>query len=68
MTMDASDWQELARLTARLDELRRDLDAAENESKIAVVYVLEAEIAETDEMRQQVFRRLQDRLTEEAAA
>jgi hypothetical protein len=66
--MDASDWQELARLTARLDELRRDLDAAENESKIAVVYVLEAEIAETDEMRQQVFRRLQDRLTEEAAA
>jgi hypothetical protein len=68
MTMDASDWQELARLTAQLDELRRDLDAAENESKIAVIYVLEAQIAETDEMRQQVFRRLQDRLTEEAAA
>jgi hypothetical protein len=66
--MDASDWQELARLTARLDELRRDLNSAESESKIAAIYALEAEIAETEDMRQQVFRRLQDRLTEEAAA
>ncbi len=66
--MDPLDWQELARLTARLDELRRDLNTAEVANKIGAIYALEAEIAETDEMRQQVFRRLQDRLTEEAAA
>ena len=66
--MNASDWQELAQLTARLDELRRDLDAAELENQIAALYALEAAIAETEEIREQVFRRLQDRLTEEAAA
>lgn len=68
MSMDPSDWQELADLTARLDELRRDLDVAEAESAIGRIYALEAEIAEAIEMRRQVFTRLEDRLTEEAAA
>lgn len=66
--MDRSDWQELARLTARLDELRDRLEAAEVESKIAMIYALEEEIAATEEMREQVFNRLHDRVTEEAAA
>ena len=66
--MDRSDWQELARLTAQLDELRDRLGAAETDSKIAVIYALEEEIAATEEMREQVFNRLHDRVTEEAAA
>jgi hypothetical protein len=66
--MDRSDWQELARLTARLDELCDRLEAAEVESKIAMIYALEEEIAATEEMREQVFNRLHDRVTEEAAA
>jgi hypothetical protein len=66
--MDRSDWQELARLTARLDELRDRLEAAEVESKIAMIYALEEQIAETEKMREQVFSRLHYRVTEEAAA
>jgi hypothetical protein len=66
--MDRSDWQELARLTARLDELRDRLEAAEVDSKIAMIYALEEEIAATEEMRERVFNRLHDRVTEEAAA
>src|SRR5947208_3241448 len=66
--MDRSDWQELARLTARLDELSVQLGEAEADSKIAMIYALEEEIAATEEMRAQVFNRLHDRVTEEAAA
>jgi hypothetical protein len=66
--MDRSDWQELARLTTQLDELRDRLEAAETGSKIAMIYALEEEIAATEEMREQVFNRLHDRVTEEAAA
>ena len=62
------DWEELARLTARLDELRGQLEAAEAESKVGLIYALEEEIAETEEMRRQVFSRLQDRLIGEVAA
>ena len=66
--MDRSDWQELARLTARLDELSVQLEEAEADSKIAMIYALEEEIAATEEMRERVFSRLHDRVTEEAAA
>ena len=38
------------------------------DSKIAMIYALEEEIAATEEMREQVFNRLHDRVTEEAAA
>ena len=57
--MDRSDWQELAHLTARLDELRDQLEAAESESKIAMIYAVEEEIAATEAMRERVFSRLQ---------
>jgi hypothetical protein len=66
--MDRSDWQELARLTARLDDLHNQLETAETESKIAMIYALEEQIAETEKMREQVLSRLHDRVTEEAAA
>jgi hypothetical protein len=66
--MNPSDWQELARLTARLDELRNQLETAEAESAIAMIYALEEQMVETEEMRQRVFSRLRDRLIEEAAA
>ena len=68
MPIHPSDWQELARLTARLDELRGQLEEAEADSKIAIIYALEEEIAAMEDMRQQVFSRLHDRVTEEAAA
>lgn len=68
MSIHPSDWQELARLTERLDELRDQLEAAGAESKIAMIYALEEEIAATEEAREQVFGRLHDRVTEEAAA
>ena len=65
--MNPSDWQELARLTARLDELCNQLETAEAESAIAMIYALEEQMVETEEMRQRVFSRLHDRLIEEAA-
>jgi hypothetical protein len=68
MVMDRCDWQELARLTARLDELRNQLEIAETGNEIATIYALEEEIVATAERRDQVFSRLQDRLIEEAAA
>jgi tRNA 2-selenouridine synthase SelU len=66
--MDRSDWQELARLTAQLDELRDRLEVAETDGNIALICALDEEIAATKEMREQVFNRLDDRVTEEAAA
>jgi anti-sigma factor RsiW len=68
MPIHQSDWQELARLTQRLDDLHNQLETAETESKIAMIYALEEQIAETEKMREQVFSRLHDRVTEEAAA
>jgi hypothetical protein len=68
MPIHQSDWQELARLTQRLDDLHNQLETAETDSKIAMIYALEEEIAATEEMREQVFNRLHDRVTEEAAA
>jgi len=68
MAMNPSDWDELARLTARLDELRDELNVAEAESGIARIYALEEQILEMEERRAQVFRSLQDRLIEQAAA
>jgi hypothetical protein len=38
--MDRSEWTELAHVTARIDELRKLLDAAEDESQIAAIYAL----------------------------
>ena len=49
-----SDWEELADLTMRLDELRSQLDAAEDGNKIAMIYALEEAIAETELARTQV--------------
>ena len=63
-----SDWEELADLTMRLDELRGQLDAAEDGNKIAMIYALEEAIAEAELARTQVLSRLTDRLAEEAAA
>jgi hypothetical protein len=55
-------------LTARLDELRSQLDAAEAENKIAMIYALEEAIAEAETTREQLLSRIHDRLAEEAAA
>ncbi len=66
--MNPSDWEELAGLTARLDELRSQLEAAEAGSKIATIYALEEAIAEAEATREQVLSRLHDRLVEETAA
>jgi hypothetical protein len=68
MPIHQSDWQELARLTQRLDDLHNQLETAETESKIAMIYALEEQIAETEKIREQVLSRLHDRVTEEAAA
>ena len=38
--MDSSEWTELAKITARLDELRKLLDAAEDTNQIAAFYAL----------------------------
>ena len=62
-----SDWEELADLTMRLDELRSELDAAEAGNKIAAIYALEEAIAEAELTRTQVLSRLTDRVAEEAA-
>ena len=63
-----SDWEELADLTMRLDELRGQLDAAEDGNKIAMIYALEEAIAEAELARTQVLSRLTDRVAEAAAA
>ena len=68
MRKKASDWEELEDLTLRLDELRGQLDAAENGNKIAMIYALEEAIAEAELTRTQVLGRLTDRLADEAAA
>jgi len=68
MRKKASDWEELEDLTIRLDELRSQLDAAEDGNKIAMIYALEEAIAETELARTQVLSRLTDRLAEETAA
>ena len=47
MRKKASDWEELEDLTIRLDELRSQLDAAENGNKIAMIYALEEAIDNT---------------------
>ena len=68
MRRNVSDWEQLADLTMRLDELRSQLDAAEDGNKIAMIYALEEAIAEAELARTQVLSRLTDRLAEEAAA
>ena len=68
MPIHRSDWQELARLTQRLNDLHNQLETAESESKIGTIYALEEKIVATEEMREQVFNRLRDRVIEEAAA
>ena len=68
MRIQRSDWQELARLTQRLDDLHDRLETAVSESKIGTIYALEEKIATTEDMREQVFNRLHDRVIEEAAA
>ena len=45
---NVSDWEQLADLTMRLDELRSQLDAAEDGNKIAMIYALEEAIAELE--------------------
>src|SRR5436305_32426 len=49
--MDSSEWTELAKITARLDELRKLLDAAEDANQIAAFYALEAVITELEATR-----------------
>ena len=68
MTSTVSDWEALAALTDRLDELRGRLDMAEANNQIAAIYSLEEAIAETEAERERLFSRLQDRLADEAAA
>ena len=67
MRRNVSDWEQLADLTMRLDELRSQLDAAEDGNKIAMIYALEEAIAEAELARTQVLSRLTDRLAEETA-
>src|SRR5207237_10368647 len=68
MRKKVSDWEELEDLTNRLDELRSQLDAAENGNKFAMIYALEEAVAEAELARTQVLSRLSDRLAEETAA
>ena len=68
VTSTVSDWEALAALTDRLDELRGRLDMAEANNQIAAIYALEEAIAETEAERERLFSRLQDRLADEAAA
>jgi hypothetical protein len=66
--MDRSEWMELANVTARVDELRKLLDAAEVENQIAAIYALEAAIAELEATRGGLLCGLIDRVVDEAAA
>lgn len=68
MISTQTDWEALAALTARLDELRDQLDAAEAGNKIAAIYALEEAIAEAQAERERLFARLQDRLADETTA
>jgi len=68
VTSTVSDWEALAALTDRLDELRGRLDMAEGNKQIAAIYALEEAIAEAEAERERLFSRLQDRLADEAAA
>jgi hypothetical protein len=61
MTTNPPDWEALAALTARLDELR-GLEAAEGDNNIAAIYALEEAIAEAEATRERLLRRLHDRL------
>ena len=65
--MKPSDWEELADLTARIDELHSQLDAAEAATQIAAIYALEEAITEAVAMREELLSRLVDRLAREAA-
>lgn len=67
MTSTQTDWEALAALTARLDELHDQLDTAEAENKIAAIYALEEAIAEAEAERERLVARLQDRLADETA-
>jgi hypothetical protein len=68
VTSKLSDWEALAALTGRLDELRGQLDMAEANNQIAAIYTLEEAIAEAEAERERLFSRLQDRLADETAA
>jgi hypothetical protein len=68
MTTNPPDWEELAALTARLDELRGQLEAAEGDNNIAAIYALEEAIAEAEATRERLLRRLHDRLADETAS
>jgi len=68
VTSKLSDWEALAVLTDRLDELRGRLDMAEANNQIAAIYALEEAIAEAEAERERLFSRLQDRLADETAA
>lgn len=64
METNQSEWAQLAALTARLDELRSQLDVAEDENRIRAIYALEELIAETEVMRERLLSRLQDRVAD----
>ena len=66
--MDSSEWTELAKLTARLDELRKLLDAAEDTNQTAAFYALEAVITELEATRDRLLRGLVDHVANQAAA
>ena len=66
--MDSSEWTELAKITARLDELRKLLDAAEDANQIAAFYALEAVITELEATRDRLLSGLVDRVVDQAAA
>lgn len=68
VTSKLSDWEALAALTDRLDELRGRLDMAEADNQIAAIYALEEAIVEAEAERERLFSRLQDRLADETAA
>jgi hypothetical protein len=66
--MEPSEWTELAKITARLDELHKLLDAAEDANQIAAFYALEAVITELEATRDRLLRGLVDRVVDQAAA
>jgi transcription elongation GreA/GreB family factor len=66
--MDSSEWTELAKITARLDELRKLLDAAEEANRIAAFHALDSAITELETTRDRLLRGLIERVVHHAAA
>ena len=66
--MESSEWTELAKIVARLDEHHKLLDAAEDANQSRILYALEAVITELETTRDRLLSGLVDRVVDQAAA